>query len=177
MACTTLTKGRLLPCRGGANGGIKAVSFAVWEEGLITGTNGEVATLPVGLTNVYRYQLKNTGNTYSEEIVSDADTRTVVYNGTLSVVLQKLDLDTRNEIKMLAMAELVIFIETYSGEIFVIGADQGASLTGGTIASTGGSRTDMAGSNLTFSTSDNEPYLRLSTAAKTAYAGIVVDGL
>lgn len=176
MACITLTKGRKLPCRGGKSG-FRAVGFAVWEDGLITGTDGEVATLPVGLTDVYRYQLKNTGNTYSEEIASDAESRTVVYNGTLSIVLHNLDLATRNEIKMLAMGELIIFVETYNGDILVIGAGQGAELTGGTIAETGGAPSDFQGSKLTFSTSDNEPYLRLSTSAKTAYAGIVVDGI
>ena len=176
MACITLTRGRNLSCRGGKSG-FKAVGFAVWEEGLITGTNGEVATLPGGLTEVYRYQLKNTGNTYTEEIASDAESRTVVYNGTLSIILHKLDLETRNEIKMLAMGELIIFIETYNGDIFVIGADQGAELTGGTIAETGGAPQDFQGSKLTFTTSDKEPYLRLSTSAKTAYAGIVIGGV
>ena len=51
MACITLTKGRKLPCRGGKSG-FRSVGFAVWEDGLITGTDGEVATLPVGLTDV-----------------------------------------------------------------------------------------------------------------------------
>lgn len=176
MACSTLSKGRKLPCKGG-NGGFKAVGFAVWEEGLISGTNGEVATLPVGLTEVFRYQLKNTGNTYNEEIAADAESRTVVYNGTLSLVLHKLDLDTRNEIKMLAMGEVVPFIETYNGDIFVIGAENGAELTGGAIAETGGAKTDFQGSRLTFTTSESEPYLRLSSSAKTAYAGIVVEGV
>lgn len=174
--CITLTKGRALACKGG-NGGIKAVSFAVWSEAnKITGVSGEVATLPVGITAAYRYQLKNTGNTFTEEIVADQEARTVLYNGTVALVLQKLDLDTRNEIALLAMGELNIFIETNNGEVFVIGTENGAELTGGNFM-TGGARGDMSGSNLTFTTSEPAPHRRLSTAAKATYSGIVVNGL
>lgn len=74
-------------------------------------------TLPAGLTAVYRYELKNAGNTYTEEIVAGLEMRTVVYNGTLALVLQKLDVDTRNEIKMLTMGEVIIFLEDYNGNI------------------------------------------------------------
>lgn len=173
--CITLTQGRRLPCKGGI-GGLKAISFGVWEDGLLTDVAGEISSMGT-LTDVYRYELKNAGNTYVEEIAADAEARTVVYNGTLSVALQKLDLETRNEIKMLAMGELVIFVETNNGEIFVIGKENGSELTGGSIIETGGSRTDMFGSKLTFTSSESDPYSRLSAAGKSAYAAIVVNGI
>lgn len=176
MSCVTLSKGKLLACKGGA-GGLKAVSFAVWDgASIVTATNGEVAMLPVGLTAAYRYKLKNTGNTFTEEILADSETRNVLYNGTLALVLQKLDVDTRNEIKMLAMGELVIFLEDNNSNVYVIGSENGAELTGGSFV-TGGAKADLSGANLTFSTSELEPYFTLSTAAKAAYVGIVVDGL
>ena len=175
MGCVTIGKGRKLACKGGT-GGLKAVSFGVWDGlNIITATDGEVADLPSTLTSVYRYELKNAGNTYTEEIVADAETRNVMYNGTLSLVLQKLDVDTRNEIKMLAMGEVTIFLEANDGNIYVIGAENGADLTGGSFV-TGGAKADMSGSNLTFTTSENEPYLTLGTAAKALYAAIVVEG-
>lgn len=174
--CITLSRGRKLACKGGT-GGLKAISFAVWN-GLntVVATAGEVATLPTGMTAVYRYELKNSGNTYTEEIVADSETRNVGYNGTLAVVLQKLDIETRNEVKMLAMGEVTIFLEANDGNIYVIGAENGAELTGGSFV-TGGAKADMSGANLTFTTSENEPYLTLSTAAKTAYATAVVEGV
>ena len=176
MSCVTLSKGRLLACKGGA-GGLKAVSFGVWSNtAIVTATNGEVATLPVGLTAVYRYQLKNAGNTFTEEIVADSETRNVLYNGALALVLQKLDIDTRNEIKMLAMGELIIFLEANDGNVYVIGSENGAELTGGSFV-TGGAKADLSGANLTFSTSELEPFFTLSTAAKAAYVGITVEGL
>ena len=175
-ACVTLGRGRALACKGG-NGGIKAVGIAVWSEAnKVTGVSGEVATLPVALTAVYRYQLKNSGNSFTEEIVADSEARTVLYNGTVALVLQKLDLDTRNEIALLAMTEVVLFIETNNGEVFVVGSENGAELTGGNFM-TGGARGDMSGSNLTFTSTEPAPHRRLSTAAKATYAGIVVNGI
>lgn len=173
--CVTLTQGRRLTCKGGL-GGMKAISFGVWSEGLLTDVDGEISTMGT-LTDVYRYELKNAGNTYVEEIAADAEARTVLYNGTLSVALHKLDLATRNEIKMLAMGELVIFIETYNDDIFVIGKENGAELTGGSIAETGGAKADFYGTKLTFTTSESDPYSRLDSAGKTAYAAIVVNGI
>jgi len=175
MACITLSKGRKLPCKGG-NGGFKAVGFQVWDSAnLIASTTGSIDTIPTG-SQIYRYELKNTGNTYSEEISADADARTVVYNGTLNLVLQKLDTDTRNEVKMLTMGEVVPYIETYNGDILVIGSQNGAELTGGTIT-TGGARTDMQGYTLIFTSMENEPYLSLSSAGKTAYSALLVEGV
>lgn len=176
MSCINLTKGRKLPCKGG-NGGLKAISFYEWDSAnLITSTDGLVSTLPGGTSSFYRYEVKNSGNNYSEEIAADSETRTTVYNGTLSIVLQKLDVDTRNEIKMLALGELVVFLEHNNGDIYVIGSQFGAQVTGGTIV-TGGARTDMAGFNLTIGTSENEPYLTLDASAKVEYASRILDGV
>ena len=174
--CVTLSKGRKLPCKSGT-GGLKAVSFAPWSEGTImSGATGEIATISTGITSVYRYELKNSGNQYTETPVTDIDARTTLFNGELSLVLQRLDLETKNEIKMLAMGELVIFIEDYNGNVFVIGNGVGALLSGGSFV-TGGARADMNGFNLTFSTSENEPFLQLSTAAVTQYKSKWIVGV
>jgi hypothetical protein len=75
---------------------------------------------------------------------------------------------------MLAMGELVCFIEMNSGDILVIGAGNGANVTGGTTAESGGAKADFVGSKLTITASEEEPYARLSTAAKATYAGLLV---
>lgn len=175
-ACLTLTAGRKLACRTNASGGFKAIGIAAWEDGMFDVLDGELETFPTDLTEVFRYELKNSGNTYVEEITTDDEARTIAYNGTLSVVLQKLDLTTRNEVAELSKGEVVIFVETNSGEILLVGQEFGALLTGGN-ANTGGARTDFNGWNLTFTTSESEPYITLSTAAKTAYATAVVEGV
>lgn len=177
MPCTSLNSGRLLACKDNI-AGIKAVSFSVWSGGsaTITGTTGEVPTLPAGLTAVYRYELKNNGNTFVEELTADAETRSTFYTGTLTLVLQKLDLETRNQLKMLAAGELNVFIEENNGDILVMGAGFGAQATGGSIV-TGGAKGDLNGVNLILTSQELEPVLFLSEAAKTAYNGIVVNGV
>lgn len=173
--CTNLTLGRKLPCRTGS-GGLRAISFAPWSvDTVMTGTTQEIAVISSAITNVYRYEVKNSGNAYTETIAGDADTRSVLYNGELAVVLQKLDKETTNEIKMLGMGELVIFLEDYNGHVYVIGNGTGALLTAGTIVS-GGARADMQGYNLTFSTSEVEPYWTLSEAAEAQYKALWVEG-
>jgi hypothetical protein len=173
--CLTLSAGRLLPCKGGI-GGIKAVSFAVWDSAnLVQSVDGEVDALPITMTAAYRYELKNAGNLYTETINADPETRNILYDGALALVLQKLDLITRNEIKMLVKGEVNIFVETNNGDVLLIGSGFGAQCNGGTIV-TGGAKTDLTGYNLTFQTQETEPYLTLSSLGLVEYAGIVVEG-
>lgn len=173
--CVTLTSGRKLPCKGGS-GGFRAVGFLPWEDGLVVGDEGIIESLDPAITAIYRYELKHSGNTYTEDIQSDADARTIDFVGTLAIVLHKLNVDTRNEVKMLAMGELIVFVETNNGDILCIGSTNGAELTGGG-ATTGGSKSDFNGWNLTFTTSETEPYLTLGPTAKVEYAGVVVNGI
>lgn len=179
MACTTLDSGRLLGCKDSV-GGIKAVSFAVWSGkttgDTVTAVDGEVAALPTGLTAVYRYELKADGNTFVDEVTADAQTRSTFYTGTLTLVLQKLNLETRNQIKMLSAGELNVFIEEYNGDVLVMGAGFGAQVTDGSLV-TGGARTDLNGANLILTSQELEPVLFLSEAAKAQYNGIVVNGV
>ena len=175
LNCVTLTSGRKLPCKGGS-GGFRAVGFLPWSNGLVVGTDGVVESLDPAVTAIYRYELKHSGNTYTEDIQTDADARTIDFVGTLAIVLHKLDVETRNEVKMLAMGELIIFVETNNGEILCIGSVNGADLTGGG-ATTGGNKADFTGWNLTFTTSETEPYLTLSSTAKTEYASLLIEGV
>ena len=170
--CVTLTKGRKLPCKNSL-GGIKAIGLIPYAEGLLVDNAGEIATIPVGVTSIYRYELKSNTNKYDEEMVSDSESRTVVYNGTLTAVLQKLDLETKNELKLIAYGEVIVFVETYAGDIFCIGTQNGTELTGSAVT-TGGAKTDMSGTTLTFKSVESIPYSQLSSAAKITYATKIV---
>ena len=172
MSCITLTSGRKLPCKGGS-AGIKSIGLLPWENGLVSGVDGEVTDL-TGITSIYKYELKNTGNTYTEDLTSDSDARTVSYTGTLAVVLNKLDTETRNQVKVLAMGELIIFVELANGSVIVIGAGFGADLTAGQALS-GGAKADFTGWNLTFTSNEDEPYLTLSSTALTEYYTLLVE--
>ena len=174
--CVSLSKGRKIACKEGS-AGIKAVSFAPFDKAIVfTITAGEVATMPLGITEVFEYETLNDGSSYTETISSDRQTRSTLFTGALNLVLAKFDTDTRNEILMLTKGLVWVFIEDYNGNVFLTGVNEGADLVGGTIA-TGGARTDLQGFTLNFTSLENAPLCKLSSAAVTTYNSVKVEGL
>lgn len=169
MACLTLTAGRELPCKGGVSG-MRSIGITEFLAPLAE-DKGLIKTIPTGIKKIYKYQLKHSGNVYSEEIATDDDARSTAFNGTLSISLQKLDTATRNEILELTKGEVHVFIEMNNGDILLIGNQFGANLSGGTIT-TGGNKTDFNGYNLTFTTAEDKPLAFLDATAKTAYIAL-----
>lgn len=151
--------------------GIKAVGFLPFTNLTLAASNyfeGAGMTSSSGTASVYRYDLKNDGNTYSEEITSDRNTGTTVYNGTLTLTLPTLDKETRDQIKLLAYDRCQVFLEAFDGKIFLAGLKCGCELTGGTLA-TGGARGDMAGFTLTLSTQEDEPLVFVGATGSAIY--------
>lgn len=122
--------------------------------------------------SVYRYTLKNDGNSYSEEIASDRNTGTTVYTGTLALTLPTLDKETRDQIKLLAYGISKVFLEAYDGKIYLMGYEHGCELTAGTIA-TGAARTDLSGYTLTLMSTEREPLVELGATGSTIYNSAV----
>ena len=168
MGCFTLTTSFGYSCITNAIG-LKAVSFVPWSESnILSYTDGSVATIASGIVEVYRYKLKASGNTYVESAPLDAETRTRTYNGVLNLALQGIDLLKRNELKMLAMGELLIFVEDNNGNVFVVGNEFGA-VVADSVATIG------TGYTLTINSFEKEPVLMLSTAAITTYKSLWAD--
>lgn len=174
MACVSLTGGRELSCRSVSNSGVKAIGVIAFEEGLISGTAGEVASIPSSITVIHRLEVKNTTNTYVDTFTTDEDTRSASWDGSMTLVLQKLDLELRNLVVELSKGELIVFIERNNGDILVQGSGFGALMSAGDLT-TGGAKTDLNGANVTFTSTENEPALFLSSAAKATYSTIAVS--
>ena len=146
MACT-LTTGRKLPCKS-AFGGIKKVLFADFGNiGDITvGATGE-ATFDGTLT-WFEYDVK--GNSSLETSVnSSRENGTTFYTQTLNLTLTYLDAETQQELQKLAVARPYIVVEDYYSNRFLVGAENGAECTGGTVV-TGAAAGDLSGFTLTF---------------------------
>lgn len=173
MPCINLSSNRGLSCIGSNSGGVKAIGFVEYQEGLISATAGEVTTL-APITRIFRYRVQNSGNTWTENIVTDQENRTRSFDAELAVVLQRLDLETRNEIDEMTKGDLIVFVETNAGDIIVMGLENGALITGGS-STTGGSKTDFAGYNLTISASETQMFSRLAPAAKAEYATLTQE--
>jgi len=140
-----------LDCRDSL-GGLKAVLFI--EAGNITDTtevSGVVTEidLAVGKT-FYKYDLIKETSSFTETVTASVQNGTVFYAQELTVILNKLQANTRNEILLLAQNSLVAIAEDRNGKYWMLGKLGGLDMTAGTSAS-GVATGDRSGYELTFS--------------------------
>jgi len=102
MACA-LTQGYTLDCKDSI-GGLTSVYFAPWEDvATVTIAAGVVTTLTMDATKVfYKYDLVKESSNFAEAVTTNVQNGTVFYTQTLEVILNKLQVNTRNEILLLA---------------------------------------------------------------------------
>lgn len=155
MACA-LTQGYTLDCRESL-GGIKAVwLIAHANVSSVTEASGIVSAITKAAGKVfYKYELvKNTG-TLTETITASVENGTVFYAQELSIVLNKLQTNTRNEILLLAKNTLMAVIQDANDTYWLLGRVAGLDVTGGTSA-TGTAQGDRSGYSLTFTGGEKE---------------------
>ena len=159
-----LTTGFDLDCRD-AVGGVKSVSFASLADYLALTpvvTAGAITSITATAT-FYKYeQLKETSS-MTETINGSSQNGTVYYTPEVVVVLSKLDVDKRNEIKLLAQQRLVAIVETNDGSYWIVGYENGLELNAGTSA-TGTAFADLSGFSLTLSGLESEPMVSISAS-------------
>lgn len=181
MACDIST-GRIVPCKD-AVGGLKSVYFINYGD--ITGVTYETspntdvidAFTGAGAIDAYKYDLK--GNSSFEQTVnSSRENGTTFFEQTLNLTFTKLDRATNKELKLLAYGRPYVIVEDYNGNLFVMGLEHGAEVTGGTIV-TGAAMGDLSGYTLVMTGQEQIPanFIASSTspAAALAAAGITVS--
>ena len=155
MACA-LTQGYTLDCRESL-GGIKAVwLIAQGNVSSVTEASGIVSAITKAASKVfYKYELvKNTG-ALTETITTSVENGTVFYAQELSIVLNKLQANTRNEILLLAKNTLMAVVQDANDKYWLLGRYSGLDVTGGTSA-TGTAQGDRNGYSLTFTGGEKE---------------------
>ena len=169
MACN-LTKGRLEPCKD-VVGGLKAVYFTDFGDlGTVTKVDDEITDLS-GTFVAYKYDLKG-GSSFEQAITSSRENGTTYFEQTLNLTLKKLSKEDNKEIKLLAYDRPHVAVEDYNGNVFIMGLEHGAEVTGGTIV-TGAAMADLSGYTLTFVGQEVQPanFVAAPTAADP-YAGV-----
>jgi hypothetical protein len=147
MACD-LTKGRALPCRESV-GGIRAVYFVDFGDlGTITLTSDEVTDM-AGTFSAYKYELKG-ASSVSQTINASRENGTVFFEQVVNLTLPQLSKEDNNELKLMAYGRPHIVVEDYNGNAYLVGRENGADVTGGTIVS-GAAMGDLSGYTLDFS--------------------------
>jgi len=172
MACD-LAKGRLLSCKD-QRGGIKRIDFANYSEYGFVVANGLVATLPVSLTEVFRYEVKGTANTLTETATTSLENRTTEIVQALAVTLPKLGAESQTELQALLYGRVVAFVHDYNGNVKVVGIDTGMDSTTA-VSQTGGAGGDLSGYNITLQSMDDTFAPFLSPTAITALKALVSD--
>ena len=155
MSCA-LTQGYTLDCKDSL-GGIKALwLIAHANVASVTEASGIVSAITKSAGKVfYKYELvKNTG-ALTETITASVENGTVFYAQELSVVLNKLQANTRNEILLLAKNTLMAVVQDANDKYWLLGRYSGLDVTGGT-AATGTAQGDRNGYTLTFTGGEKE---------------------
>lgn len=163
MACS-LIKGRKEPCKD-VVGGLKAVYFTDFGDlGTVTQTDDEITDL-TGTFTAYKYELKG-GSSFEQAITSSRENGTTFFDQTLNLTLKKLSKEDNKELKLMAYGRPHVAVEDYNGNVFLMGLEHGAEVTGGSIA-TGTAMGDLSGYTLTLNAQELKPanFIASPTAA------------
>ena len=179
MACD-LTLGRKEPCKD-VVGGIRAVYFTDFGDlGTITLTNDEITDMS-GEFTAFKYEVKG-NSSFEQNITSSRENGTTFFEQTLNLTLHKLTKEDNKELKLIAFGRPHVAVEDYNGNVFLMGREHGADVSGGTIV-TGASMGDLSGYTLTLSAMETlpanfvasptsaDPYAGMSSATVTVTVG------
>lgn len=182
MACT-LNSSRLRSCKD-AVGGIKKLHFVDFgdlgtvtvSDGSTTGALGSI-TNPNEITDIassftyHTYDVK--GNSSLESTINSSfENGTTFFEQKLSVTLLKLTKEDNKELKLMAYGRPHVFVEDYKGQVFVVGLENGADVTGGT-AVTGAAMGDLNGYTLEFTAMETElPMFIANPTLANPFAGM-----
>lgn len=181
MSCEKITKGKnTLSCRNNV-GGLKNIYFANDGEYDFTATSpvGSTSSITFTITDlgtldeVFQYRLKNSGNTFQEDITVSEDNGTVMYSQVLNVTLVKVNEDMDLQAYKMATSNPKIFVETNSGKVFLLGKENGCILSGNSQVQ--GTLDAINGYQLTFTSNERYPKHFLDSAAVTALKALVSE--
>ena len=170
MACD-LTRGRKEPCKD-VVGGIKAVYFMDYGDITIAydGTDTDVVD-DLGTVTAYKYEIKG-NSSFEQTITSSRENGTTFFDQTLNLTLKKLTVQDHKELKLMSYGRPHVVIHDYNGNAFLMGAEHGAEVNGGTIV-TGAAMGDLSGYTLTLNAQEQTPanFLEGATEANP-FAGL-----
>lgn len=153
--------------------GYKAIGFASWDSAnIIQNTATGVIAFPVGINNVYRFEVKNTADNFIETATKDPVTMTGNKSGVGTFALMYCE-----RIKNLADAQALldgvfnVFFEHNDGQITVAGTVNGAEII--TVVES----TDAQGFLFTLNTFEPSFAYTLAPAGVVAYNNMIADYL
>jgi len=104
----------------------------------------------------YKFVPNKDSSNWVENIQSNVQNGTVAYEQVLNVIFAKNEATKRNQVKLLAQAELAIIVKDKNNKYWMLGEENGVELTGGNGGS-GTAMTDLNGWTLTFTGTERFP--------------------
>jgi hypothetical protein len=155
MPCA-LTQSLTLDCRDSI-GGLKSVMFIEFANvTAITAASGIVTAITKAAgKKFYKYELAKETSQFTETFTSSVANGTFFYAQELSIVLNKLQTNVRNEILLLAQNNLLAIAEDKNGSYWLLGRLNGLDVTGGNAAS-GTANGDRSGYTITLTAQEKE---------------------
>ena len=174
MACN-LSKGRNEVCKDSI-GGLAGVYFLNYTTSSFTkNADGEVTAFPSGST-VYFYQLKGT-SAYTETVNTSRENGTTFFSQELVLNLKKLTNEMTTQLKLMSYGRPQIVVHTMNGDALLVGEEEGADVTAGTIQ-TGGTLGDLYGYSVTFTGQEQFPASFISGSTfGNPFTALTGDGL
>jgi hypothetical protein len=174
MSCN-LSAGRNEVCKDSI-GGLAGVYFLNYTTSSFTKNgSGEVTAFPSGST-VYYYQLKGT-SAYTETVNTSRENGTTFFNQELVLNLKKLTNEMTTQLKLMAYGRPQIVVHTMNGDALLVGEQEGADVTAGTIQ-TGAGMGDLYGYSVTFQGQEKLPAAFISGSTQTnPFAALTGNGL
>lgn len=128
MSCA-LTSGSTLACRD-AVGGIKRIYITeLANKATLTATAGNITAFTLSSTKKFWiYDLIKETAEYEEKIVTSDENGTIFYETELKLMLHKTSVAFRNELKLIAQAQLMVIILDRNGVYWLMGEGNGATL-------------------------------------------------
>ena len=153
MSCN-ISHGRAESCKDSISG-IKAVYFINYTSGSFTLDADDVVTeFPAGLT-AYKYEVKG-NNGFNTTVNTSRDNGTTFFAQEVTLTLKHLDPVMQKEFKLLSYGKPQIVVHTRQGDAFLVGKDEGADVTAGTVSS-GIQYGDLSGYSMTFTANEKLP--------------------
>lgn len=170
MACDFINSGRLLECKS-FTGGLRNAYFAQFAYYGFTVVNSELTSLGT-LAEVFKFELKNTGNVPTETETASRDNGTIFYDAQINLVLTGLTAPLVNQAKLLSRDRFVLFLEDNNGKFHCFGIKNGMDKTTGT-REIGGGLGDFYGLKMTLQSLEPDTAPILSSSAVTSLLAIV----
>jgi len=168
--CDFIVSGRLLECKNYAGGLVNAF-LAPFSDIAPTVVASEMTGLGT-LDEVFKFELKNTGNTVIETETASRDNGTTFYDTALSIMLTGLTAPLLNQAKLLSRDRMLVFLEDNNGKFHCFGLKNGVDKTTGT-RELGGALGDFYGLKLTLQALEPDVAPILSSGAVTSLLAIV----